>query len=155
LSDDEIGPFMKGALSELAGIASNIERILDDKAKERAFGPDGVPGDPVHIEHLGQRLLELYESLLDWSANIRGTPTSDEFSRAFELLALHSDHCIGELRAFIDKYAEQIVPLSKPRTDPNSEPIVITMTITFAIDKHVSREFGREVKRLGRRGLLG
>jgi hypothetical protein len=74
LSDDDVGSFIQGALRELAGITSNLERILDAKAKERAFGPDGVPGDPVHIEHLGQRLLELYESLLDWSSNIRGTP---------------------------------------------------------------------------------
>jgi hypothetical protein len=129
LSDADVAAFIEGAFRELAGITSNIERILDAEAKERAFGPPGIPGDPVHIEHLGQRLLELYEGLLDWSANIRGAPVSDQFRRAFELLASYPDYSIRDLRAFIDQYADKIGPLSKPKTDPNEEPIVITMYI--------------------------
>jgi TIR domain len=52
LSDPEVPGFINGALRELAGITGNIERIFDAKAKDRAFGPPGVPGDPVEIEHM-------------------------------------------------------------------------------------------------------
>jgi hypothetical protein len=76
LSDDDIPYFVQSAFRELAGLTNNIERILDREATERAFGPPGASGDPVQIEHLGRRLLDVYEGLLDWSARIRGTPKS-------------------------------------------------------------------------------
>jgi CRP-like cAMP-binding protein len=156
LSDAEVPNFINGAFRELAGLTSNLERILDVDAKERAFGPLGVPGNPVHIEHLGQRLLEMYEGLLDWSARIRGTPTSDHFSRALQLLASYADNPIAEMRAFIDRYMDETSRLSErlANQDDDDEPIQVVMYITFEIDEHVSREFSREMKRLRRRGLL-
>lgn len=155
LSDAEVPSFIQAAFRELAGLTSNLERILDVEAKERAFGPLGVPGDPVHIEHLGQRLLEMYESLLDWSARIRGTPTSEQFTRVFELLASYADNPITEMRAFIDQYVDEAGRLPERLADQNDEePIHLVMYITFDIDKHVSTEFAREMKRLRRRGLL-
>jgi hypothetical protein len=155
LSDAEVPDFINGALRELAGIAGNIERIFDAKAKERAFGPPGVPGDPVEIEHMAGRAVELYASLLDWSANIRGTPVSHEFTRLFELLAQYPDGPIREMRALFDKCVDEVDKLPDRLAEDSDEPIAMRVEVIFDIDKRLMREYDRESKRLRRRGLLG
>jgi TIR domain-containing protein len=155
LSDAEVPDFINGALRELAGIAGNIERIFDAKAQERAFGPPGVPGDPVEIEHMAGRAVELYASLLDWSANIRGTPVSHEFTRLFELLAQYPDGPIREMRAFFYKCVDEVDKLPDRLAEDSDEPIAMRVEVIFYIDKRLRREYDRESKRLRRRGLLG
>jgi hypothetical protein len=155
LSDAEVPGFIQGALRELAGITRNIERIFNEAAKERAFGPPGVPGDPVEIEHLTGRAVELYSSLLDWSANIRGTPISQDFSRLFDLLAQFPDGPIKEMRAFFDKCVDEVDMLPERLAEDSDEPISMRVELIFDIDKGLTREFDRESKQLRRRGLLG
>jgi hypothetical protein len=155
LSDPEVPDFINGALRELAGITGNIERIFDAKAKERAFGPPGVPGDPIEIEHMAGRAVELYASLLDWSANIRGTPVSHEFTRLFELLAQYPDGPVREMRAFFDTCVGEVDKLPDRLAEDSDEPIGIRLEVIFDIDKSLIREYDRESKRLRRRGLLG
>jgi hypothetical protein len=155
LSDDEIPYFTQSAFRELTGLTNNIERILNREATDRAFGPPGVSGDPVQIEHLGKRLLEVYEGLLDWSARIRGTPTSDQFRRLFDLLASYTDEPIAKMRAFIDQYAHEAARLPERLANSDEEPIHITMYLTFEGDARLSAEYDREMKRLRRRRLFG
>jgi hypothetical protein len=155
LSDDEILYFTRSAFGELAGLTNNILRILDREATERAFGPPGVSGDPVQIEHLGKRLLDVYEGLLDWSARIRGTPTSDQFRRLFDLLASYADEPIAKMRAFIDQYAHEAARLPERLANSDEEePIHNTIYLTFEGDARLSAEYDREMKRLRRRRLL-
>jgi hypothetical protein len=150
----EVPAFIQEAVNELAGHTNNIERILETKAKERAFGPPGVPGDPVQIEHLGRLLLDVYENLLDWSARVRGTTTSEEFTRLFDLLARSADNPINEMRAFIDQYVAEANSLPERLSDENNDPIEIVMYLTFTFDKQLGAEFNREMKRLTRRKLF-
>jgi hypothetical protein len=156
LSDDDIPYFVQSAFRELAGLTNNIERILDREATERAFGPPGASGDPVQIEHLGRRLLDVYEGLLDWSARIRGTPKSDQFGRLFDLLASYTDEPIAKMRAFIDEYAHEAARLPERLANSDEhEPIHVTMHLTIEGDPRVTKEFDREIKRLRRRRLYG
>jgi TIR domain len=154
LTGDQIPAFIQVAARELAGHTDNIERILDTKVKERAFGPPGVPGDPIQIEHLGQLLLDVYENLLDWSARVRGTTTSDQFTRLLDLLASFADNPINEMRAFIDQYVDQAERLPELLAEENDDPIEVTVYLTFTFDEHLSAEYNREMKRLSRRKLF-
>jgi hypothetical protein len=122
--------------------------------KERAFGPPGIPGDPAQIEHLGQLLLDVYENLLDWSARVRGTTTSDHFTRLFELLASFADNPINEMRAFIDQYVDQAERMPELLAEKRDDPIEVTVYLTFTFDEHLSAEYNREMKRLRRRKLF-
>jgi hypothetical protein len=108
----------------------------------------------VQIEHLGRLLLDVYENLLDWSARVRGTTTSEEFTRLFDLLARSADNPINEMRAFIDRYVAEANNLPERLSDENHDPIEIVMYITFTFDKQLGAEFNREMKRLTRRKLF-
>jgi hypothetical protein len=150
LTNEQVSDFIQAAASELAGYTNNIDRILDTNAQERAFGPPGVSGDAVQIEHLGHLLLDVYENLLDWSARVRGTTASDQFTRLFELVASFADNPINEMRAFIDQYVAEADSLPERLADENHEPIHIVMYLTFTFDEHLSAEYNREMKRLTR-----
>jgi hypothetical protein len=151
LSDADVSSFIQGALGELAGITGNIERIFDTQAKDRAFGPPGVSGNPVEIEYLGQRVIELYEGLLDWSARVRGMPTPEQFRRALELQAAFVDSPLREMRAFIAQCIAEVGRLPGLLAEESDEPINVVLRITFDIDSHVLSQFNREMKRLTRR----
>jgi len=104
---------------------------------------------------MARRAVELYASLLDWSANIRGTPVSHEFTRLFELLVQYPDGPIREMRAFFDTCVNEVDKLPDRLAEDSDEPIGIRVEVIFDIDKRLTREYDRESKRLRRRGLLG
>ena len=97
----------------------------------------------------------MYEGPIDWSAHVRGTPVPGDFRRAFELLATFADNPIREMRSIIDRTVYELDRPPELLASEDDEPIEIVTYIDFDIDKHVSKEFDREVKRLKRRGLLG
>jgi hypothetical protein len=162
LRDADAPSFVRGAMHELTVLAENLERILRDdvKTKEQVYGTSEVPGDPVRIEYLAQRVIEVYESLLDWAARVRSALTSENFNRAFELLAFYADNPIEQTRAFIDQYVDEVrrLPyrLADPDrlADPNRKPLHILIPMTWELDERLSSEFNREMERLGRQGLL-
>jgi hypothetical protein len=161
LSDDEAPSFIPKAMHELLLLSNNMDRILRTQVKEGGPGESEVPGDPVRIEYLGRRVLEVYEGLLDWSAHIRGILTTDNFKRVFEILASYAENPITQTRAFIDEYVHEVgsLPdrLADPErlADPNPEPIRVTFRPTWELDKRLSSEFDHEMDRLRRQGLLG
>jgi hypothetical protein len=161
LSDTEASRFIREAMHELWVFTENLDRILRDQIKkEPAHGTPEVPSDPARIEYLGQRVVEIYEGLLDWPARIRGARTSDNFNRVFEVLASYADNPIEQTRAFIDQYVDEVsrLPgrLADPDrlADPNREPIRMAISITWELDDRLSSEFDREMDRLARQGLL-
>ena len=154
LSRDQISSYIPATLREVSSFASNIERVTDAGARSRAFGPPGIPGDPTEIEHLGQRVVEIYEGFLDWSARIRGTPVPGDHRRLFELLASFADNPIREMQAFMDHTVYELDRLPERLASDGDEPIEIMTYIDCTIDKNVSKEFDREMKRLRRRGCL-
>jgi hypothetical protein len=155
LRNDQIHSHFQTALKELSGLASNVARVTDAAARSRAFGTAENPGDPIEIEHLGHRVLEIYEGFLDWSARIRGTPAPEEFERAFELLASFADNPLREMRAFIAHTVGELDKLPELLASDDEEPLHIVTYLNCTLDERVSEEFNREVKRLRRRALLG
>jgi hypothetical protein len=161
LGDAEVPSFIPKAMHELLLFSQNMDRILRTQVKEGVFGEHEVPGDPVRIEYLGQRVLEVYEGLLDWSTRIRGILITDSFKRLFELLASYADNPIAQTRAFIDEYVDEVSRLPDSLADPdrlanpNRKPIHITLRPTWDWDERLSSEFDHEMDRLRRQGLLG
>jgi hypothetical protein len=148
---------------ELAVLSENLDRILrsEVRTRDQVYGASEVLGDPVRIEYLAKRVIEVYENLLDWSARIRGVLTSGDLNRAFELLSSYADDPIEQTRAFIDQYVDEIRRLTERLNDPdrladpNREPLHIMIPVTWKLDERLSSEFDREMERLERQGLLG
>ena len=53
-----------------------LNRLFEPELLERAFGPPGTAGDADLIVHIGRGVLQTYESMLDWAAELRRTTSS-------------------------------------------------------------------------------
>lgn len=155
LDNEQAITFARKAFNEIQGFTSNVDRIFSPQLKESAFGAIGQSGDPASIEYLGQRLLTIYENLLDWSARIRGASTSAELRPLFRLAASFVDEPITQFRDFIDHYVAtcDLLPERLANADDDN-PITGTFVLSLTIDDRKARELQREMKRLRRRRLL-
>lgn len=104
LDDSQVGPFIAAAMNEPSAFIENLNRVFNHQAQDLAFGPPGVSGDPARIEHLGHRLVAIYEDFLDWSARLRGTVTSSKYRRLLDLAASIADMPATQIRDFMAQY---------------------------------------------------
>jgi hypothetical protein len=126
-----------------------MNRVFD--AQQSAFGPPGEPGDAVRIEHFANWLMNAYEDMLDWGAELRATDTPDEMSRTIELAAQAIDRPLSQVRRFIDEVitAADGIPahLTKPQADQQAAPLVIEASVTISLDSALMDETIRELRR--------
>lgn len=145
--DDEALDFISDAMARAGKmIGDGIERVLDPSAQEWAFGAPGAEGEVDKILHLGQRFIQIYEDMFDWSADLRGTVTSDRFEKAFDLAASFMDEPINQVDQFIDNYRNNLEGV--PDRLANGEVIELELKLTVTIDERVSEAFRKEMKRV-------
>lgn len=137
---------LQGAMNEALAISDGINRVLDSRAQEAAFGAPGTPGDPERIEHLASRLIAVYEEFLDWAAKLRGMNVPNQLSLAFELAAQFASGPAGDIRAFVDDLATRTEAI--PDRLNRGENVQIQMTLTVDVDDRVASEFSRELDRV-------
>jgi len=155
LDESQAIAFIQGAFSEAVAAAGNAVKLLDPRVTESAFGPPGQPGDPAQIEHLGQRLVAVYEEFLDWPARVRGAVIPDSLERAFELAASFADRPIIEIRELMDQIIAAMERLPEQLARDEDTPITLTFSLILTTDDNIAREFNREIKRLRRRKFWG
>jgi hypothetical protein len=116
-----------------------FNRIFSPSAQEQAFGAAGEPGNVARIEHLARRVIKLYESMMDWAAELRNTAVPDAFTDVREATACYADGPLKAIHEFIDRNAEQIALLPELAAEtPEGQPIRIEHHITITIDDAVS-----------------
>lgn len=143
---------LNNAFAEATALATSMMHVLDQRAQERAFGLPGEPGDPELIQHLGQRLMDIYGELMNWAAELRGASVPDKFRTAFDLAARFVDQPIEQFREFVDRNVEEMDALSPYLAQPEPrEPKRIELQLTLTIDDNVIEDFNREIRRLRRR----
>jgi TIR domain len=140
LDDQEASALLSTAFRHAQEIARNLERVLTPRAQQLAFGP---PGDPAQIEHLAQRLIEIYAGFLDWSSRLRGAAVPDHFDRAIEIASSFADQPIEEMRAFVDDIVTEMDQL--PARLRRGEDVEIKLRLTFTIDESLMAELNREL----------
>jgi hypothetical protein len=148
-SREEAQAFINSAFQTIDAELPRAEDLLSLANQEWAFGPRGEPGDPERIVHLGTRVVEFYEYMLDWAAAIRANTPPEEYRRVFSLLADFVNRPIEMTREFIDRYIEQIGPV--PEQLEKGETVQLTLDYVLETDPVVVAEFDKEIKRLKRR----
>jgi hypothetical protein len=147
LPNSEIFEFVSRQIGRLSAIVVRLEVILGPDAQLRAFGDQGEPGDPIRIEHLSKRFGDLYEEIMDWAAEMRGTSTNSEFRHALELLARHADSPIESLRDYSERIVAEIGRLPEYYAEEDGEPIEITLAIQPEFDSGLQSDLEQELVR--------
>jgi hypothetical protein len=149
LGDSEAITALNEALSDIQAAIANLMHLFEADVQEAAFGPPGVAGTAVAIQHLGDRVIDFYDYLLTWASDLRGARTSSKFAKAFELAATMADRPLGEMRTFLDRTVNQFEELNELIAGRDAgERIVLELELVLTVDEAVVREFNRECNRL-------
>jgi hypothetical protein len=121
---------------------------FDKDMQLEAFGAPGSPGNPGGIEHLAGLIIESYEDLLDWAAEIRGTIYPDKMKDAFTLAALAAGQPAEDIRHFIDQVVVEIGSVPAILAQPNPLPTTFNLNLVLTANDAVIASFGRELERI-------
>jgi TIR domain len=113
------------------------------EAQARAFGLPGEPGDPDRIHHLALRWTSIYEGLMDWAADVRGTTCPQEYATLLALLADFVDVSVDNYRSFVSDFVSRADDL--PRALAAEEHVVISLELTLTIPDEVVQKFQDEI----------
>lgn len=149
-SDSEVMLSLQSAMSDAQRYAANALKMLTPEAQTSAFGPPGTPGDAGRIEHLATRLVSVYESLIDWVDQIRGTRTSDKFAQACQLSGDLMSDSIAEFRRFIDDTVAQFDGIPEQLAKSPRTPIRLTLQLHLTVDPKAAEAIKSELERLKR-----
>ncbi len=145
LSDSSAKDYLRAALSDIQRIPGGIHGVLESDWQEAAFGPPGTPGDARAIEHIGARIIEAYEDLLDWAAEMRGAICPDSMTKAFDLGARVAERPAQDFRRFIDHAILEFSSI--PDKLANGERVAISLTLKVDADNAALAKFVEECKR--------
>jgi hypothetical protein len=150
-TEDDARAFISRAFRTISAELPRVEEnLLSRSAQEWAFGPRGTAGDPERIVHLGTRVVEFYEYLLDWSATLRASTPPGTYAKIYEIVADFANLPIRQTREFIDRYVEKLGPV--PELLERGESVELSLEFVINADPAVSKAFDKELRRLKRRG---
>jgi hypothetical protein len=130
--------FFKRQIDWLQERVQVLDRILAPSAWERAFGERGEEADPTGIENLARRIIVVYESMLDWAAELRNTSVPSAFAEIRDATACFVDGPLKSIRDVIDKAEDQIARLPELAVGATIEnPVRITLELKPELDPAV------------------
>jgi hypothetical protein len=143
--------YLVGELARVESILTDLNRVFDAEAQDRAFGAPGVSGDPARIENLARHVVRAYEDLLDWAAELRALVPPDEYEELFEIAPRVVRGPIEQLRRFVDDVVVGLDPLRDHLAGDRDDVLEINVRVVLDLDEGVVAELYAELARL--RGL--
>jgi hypothetical protein len=150
-----VADFLSGELGWIQRQVSALNRVFDADVLEKAFGPRGVPGDPVLAKRVARGVVQIYESMMDWAAGLRNTIVPSEFEEILELNARMVDGPIRQIREFIQTVGDQIARLpillaeAEAQGATEEAPLTLTLSLTLSLDDDVEEELDAAFRRFG------
>lgn len=130
-----------------AAIAKNLEKVISARAQEAAFGLPGEPGDPELIEHMGGRVILLYERLLDWASEVRSLRLPEEARKLPELAVPFVAQPIEATRNFVRAFITNIEGAVASQAAEPGQNIEISMELVFTVEDDATKNFLKELKK--------
>lgn len=149
VSGSDVFGFVSAKASELSMITRRINALLSPDVQARAFGGSGQPGDVDRIVHLASRIVSIYEDLMDWASDVRGTVVHQDARELVDLVAEMADRPVCEVRRFIDDCVRETDALRARFEREESVELVLRLIITS--DDEVSRRLDKALSRARRR----
>lgn len=142
-----VASFISERLNDAQSVMGKFTDLVNNQAvRERAFGPDGQPGDPERLAHLAKRWNSAYEELMDWAARVRGASVRSEFRNLLESLARVVDEAVDKYRGFVDDFVAQVDAL--PATLAAGGQVRIEAFLTITVGDGVMDAYHAEFDRV-------
>ena len=148
--------FLSRETAELTRYMETLDRVFDPEILEEAFGPPGTPGDSRQIHHVARGVLRVYESMMDWAAELRSSSIASDYHEILELSARMADGPVRQTRDFIQRAADQIarIPLlieeAEGKGATTESPMEVELVLHVALDPENQKQLQAAIDRHGR-----
>jgi len=129
--------FLSGETSEMRRFMGILDRVFDPGVLEQAFGAPGEAGDPERTIHVARGVVQVYESMMDWAAEMRNTNIRSDFEEVLELTARMADGPIQQIREFIQLVADQVARIPVLLQEAETKGATIEAPMELELTLHV------------------
>ncbi|MBL0644287.1 hypothetical protein JD502_15435 [Aeromonas veronii] len=123
-----------------------ITTTLINDAAIKSLGEPGKEGDYRKIQHVCQRLLEVYEQIINWKLSFTTLEVNEKFEPILRILSGFADDPLSKIDLFINRVYFEI-PEALNSIARNGEQI--KLDFTFSLESPDINGFNRELKKLG------
>lgn len=146
--------FLSGEIAWMTRQVQALDRLFTPAVMEEAFGKPGEPGDSERITHTARRVIQVYESMMDWATSLRNTVVPSDYAHLLELNARMAEGPVRQIRDFTQTVADQIARIpalkkqAKEQGASKQEPMVVELTLHLSLDQQNQEELYAELGRL-------
>ncbi|WP_299493527.1 DUF4062 domain-containing protein [uncultured Shewanella sp.] len=124
-----------------------ITTILVKDAVLKSFGEPGKQGDYRKIQHVCQRLLEVYEQIINWKLSFTTLEVNEDFEPILKVLSGFSDDSLVKIEQFVNRVHIEI-PETLENLAHNDEHV--TLDFTFTLESPDVESFNQELEKIAR-----
>ncbi|ENM5855923.1 DUF4062 domain-containing protein [Vibrio mimicus] len=124
-----------------------LATILVNDAAVKSFGEPGEEGDYRKIQHVCQRLLEVYEQIINWKLSFTTLDVNEDFESILKVLSGFADDPLAKIEQFVNRVSVEIPKAieSIGHTDEH-----VTLDFTFVLESPDVDSFNRELEKIGK-----
>ena len=131
---ESLAPWALDRIHELERLGETANAILTAYIA-RAFGDDGVPGDPLEIAAAARRLVQVWEDSAQWTLNCRPIRVDSIARRFVEALSRSNANMLKEIWEFGHTIRSRLEQAINQHTGDEDEVVDITLTLTADLDQ--------------------
>jgi hypothetical protein len=151
---DAMPDFLTRELGWVERQVAAIDRVFDPDVLEKAFGASGEPGNPERIRQVAHGVLRIYDSLMEWAAELRNTNAPGEYEDVIEQVARMVDGPIRQIHGFVQQVADEIarIPVlteeAEKKGATKENPMTLTLALSLSVDDDVQDELHAALRRI-------
>lgn len=124
-----------------------LTTTLVNEAAMKSFGELGEEGDYRKIQYVCQRLLEVYEQIINWKLSFTTLDVNGDFEPILEVLSGFADDPLAKIEQFVNRVSVEI-PKALESIGHSDEHV--TLDFTFVLESPDVDSFNRELEKIGR-----
>lgn len=144
-STDVIGD----VFSQLSRVFEPLDNAMQPGPQEHAFGPPGLPGDALAIQHRARCIINAYQAMLSASRQLRAIEPPRLMRYGHSLALQQVGVQIETVRSYVEMTISEIARL--PDRIEHERPIVLDLVLEVALDPVLRAELDREIERVSRK----
>lgn len=138
--------WIDGRLTGLRNIISSLTNLINHAIPDFLKAP-GIPADLSGLYYVSRAYARLYESLLNWSLDVRSTHINDDYNFFKEKFSKLSNKAIAQVEEFPQYVMNQLEEYRK-QTLLGNRPAVIESTLVVSIDENDLQEIREGMERI-------
>ncbi|MBJ6973608.1 hypothetical protein JG635_18785, partial [Vibrio cholerae] len=113
----------------------------------KSFGEPGKEGDYRKIQHVCQRLLEVYEQIVNWKLSFTTLEVNEDFEPILKVLSGFADDPLAKIEQFVNRVHIEIPEVLEDIAHSDEH---VKLDFTFVLESPDVDSFNQELEKIGR-----